>query len=104
VLIGIWLISYFIAKTLSKENSDINKGIAINGYEALMQEVNGWSSESETQEPPKLFDFHPNKMDLLMGYVLKFFTPTCLILAFAQNTKTLSADFTANTLEVEIYG
>lgn len=41
-------------------------------------------------------------MDSLLGYILKFFTPTCLILAFAQNTKTFATDLEKNTLEVEI--
>lgn len=43
-------------------------------------------------------------MDSLTGYILKYFTPTCLILAFAQNTSSLSKDLESNTLEVEIYG
>jgi hypothetical protein len=62
--------------------------------------VNGWSGQTEADA--KLFEFNPNKMDSLMGYTLKYFTPTCLILAFAQNTKTLLDDLEANTLEVEI--
>jgi len=76
--------------------------LATNGYEALKDEVNSWTGGDK--EEPKFFDLHPNRMDSLMGYILKFFTPTVLILAFAQNTSSLADDLEKHTLEVEIYG
>eukprot|EP00801_Mesodinium_rubrum_P001832 Mrub_01832.p1 GENE.Mrub_01832~~Mrub_01832.p1 ORF type:complete len:608 (-),score=58.47 Mrub_01832:133-1728(-) len=103
ILLGLWIVSYFAASATMKEGGEMTKGLSINGYESLMQEVNGWSEGGENKDA-QFFEFNPNKMDSLMGWTLKYFTPTCLILAFAQNTKSLSDDLAANTLEVEIYG
>jgi len=53
-----------------KEGGEMSKGLSINGYDALMHEVNGWSEEGESKDA-KFFEFNPNKMDSLMGWTLK---------------------------------
>lgn len=88
------------AYAIKKEGSEFTKCLETNGYESLKDEVNSWSGG----EKGAFFEWNPNKMDSLTGYILKYFTPTCLILAFAQNTSSLSKDLESNTLEVEIYG
>jgi len=40
-----------------------------NGYEALKDEVNSWTGGDAVVH--KFFDLHPNRMDSLMGYILK---------------------------------
>jgi len=70
ILLGLWVISYFAASATMKEGGEMSKGLSINGYDALMHEVNGWSEEGESKDA-KFFEFNPNKMDSLMGWTLK---------------------------------
>lgn len=94
----IWGIAIGAAYACKTEGCDFAVCLSTNGYEALKDEVNSWS-EGDKQS---FVTCDPNKMDSLMGYILKYLTPTILILAFAQNTSTLSKDLEKNTLEVEI--
>lgn len=98
VLLVIWASSVGAAYAVKTEGCEFTVCLSTNGYETLKEDVNSWSEG----EKPGFVDCNPYKMDSLMGYTLKYFTPTCLILAFAQNTSSFRKDLEANTLEVEI--